>query len=69
MSTGNAALYSESMLAMNLDASRKAQLIVFMCMLLRLRMPAFPAGYVAFMTINGITGTYIYAGNNWRYVG
>lgn len=53
---------------MDLDASRKAQFIVFMCTLLRLPMPSFPTGYVAHMSLNGITGTYVFVANEWRYL-
>jgi hypothetical protein len=42
------------------DASRKAQLIVFMYTLLGKKQPTFPQGYTAFMVYEGIQGTYVY---------
>jgi len=50
---------------MDLDASRKAQLVVFMCKLLNIKEPKFPPGCIAHMVYNGKPGTYVYTSHGW----
>jgi len=54
---------------MDLDASKKAQLIVFLYTLLNKPQPSFPAGYIAHMVYKGIPGTYVYMNDSWRKIG
>jgi len=54
---------------MDLDASRKAQLIVFLHTLLGKPQPTFPVGYIAHMVLNGVSGTYVYVASGWKRVG
>lgn len=54
---------------MDLDASKKAQLIVFMRKLLLMPEQTFPAGYVATMQYNGYHGTFVYITSGWKRIG
>lgn len=55
---------------MDLDASRKAQLIIFMRKLLHMPEAKFPPGYVATMVYKDRGyGTYVYMPYGWKRVG
>lgn len=54
---------------MDLDASKKAQLIVFIYTLLNKRQRSFPVGYIAHMVYRGVSGIYVFTGNEWNRIG